>query len=168
MALTLQEHQSTQTVPGAWPDNTYLTPTLVMLAMAIITCAADIVMLIVQCTSGDTAKRAIVLASRIQSTGSVLQTIASVGGAGFLKYAKNNSGNRDLWGWSCVSSAPEVSSGMLCNSNVRPLPSYLKACREMLTTLVVRSLVPFNLAGCVASPEYPHYTLRIVETRREE
>jgi hypothetical protein len=90
MTLTLQKHQSTQNVNNAWPENAYLTPTLVMLAMAMITGIADIVMVIVDCLNGNAAKRAKLLASRIRTAGSVLQTISSAGGAGFLMYAKNN------------------------------------------------------------------------------
>ena len=122
MALTLQKHQSTQTVSGAWPANPYLTPTLVMLAMAMLTGAGDVVKLLMDCLSGDAAKMAKRAASRIRIIGSVLQMVSSAGGAGFFKWAKDNSGNNDLWGWSCTDAAADfsglTSAPSLCNSNV--------------------------------------------------
>jgi hypothetical protein len=122
MALTLQKHQTTQMVAGAWPQDAYLTPTLVMLAMAIITCTADIVMVIVQCLTGDRAERAKLLASRIRTVGGILQALSSAAGAGFLKYAENNSNGNDLWSWTCSNAADQMASvnasGTLCASNV--------------------------------------------------
>ena len=121
-ALTLVKYHSTQNVPGAWPTNPLLTPTYVLLAMAVLSCTADIISFSVNCCYGQVKNTAMNIVEKIRSSMGFLQAVASAIGAGYFKAAQTWSGTADLWGWSCSDAADAMqsvnSSGTLCNSNV--------------------------------------------------
>jgi hypothetical protein len=122
IALTLVKFNSTKNVAGAWPANPLLSPTIVLLAMACLTCVADIITVFVHCCHGkvvDSMARAV---AKIRAVMGFLQAIATAAGTGYFKIANNNSNGNDLWGWSCSYAADAMqnvnSSGQLCQNNV--------------------------------------------------
>jgi len=121
-ALTLVKYRSTQNVAGAWPLNPLLTPTYVLLAMAVLSCTADIITLGVNCCYGQVKNTMMNVVEKIRSSMGFLQAIANAAGAGYFKWAQASSGNSDLWGWTCSSGSGAMASitdaGTLCNSNV--------------------------------------------------
>jgi hypothetical protein len=121
-ALTLVKYRSTQNVKGAWPTNPLLTPTYVLLAMAVLSCTADIITFSMNCSYGQVKNTMMNIVEKIRSSMGLLQAIATAAGAGYFKWAETSSGNADLWGWSCSPGADAMqsvnSSGTLCSTNV--------------------------------------------------
>ncbi len=120
--LNLVKYHNTQNVTGAWPTNPLLTPTYVLLAMAVLSCTADIITFSVNCCYGQVKNTAMNMVERIRSSMGFLQAVATAIGAGYFRAARDWSGNVDLWGWSCSTGADMMQqinfSGMICNSNV--------------------------------------------------
>ena len=131
-ALTLVKYRSTQNVAGAWPVNPLLTPTYVLLAMAVLSCTADIITFGVNCCYGQVKNTMMDVVQKIRSVMGFLQAIANAAGAGYFRSAYNNSGASDLWSWSCngvPASTSPVNYNTVCNSNVcLKFHSYLPAC----------------------------------------
>jgi hypothetical protein len=121
MALTLVKFNSTKNVAGAWPANPLLSPTIVLLAMACLTCVADIITVFVHCSHGKVVDSMVRVVAKIRVVMGFLQAIATAAGTGFFKIANNNSNGNDLWGWSCSDAADAMqnvnSAGQLCQSN---------------------------------------------------
>lgn len=120
--ITLVEYRSTETVAGAWPTNPFLTPTYILLAMAVLSCTADVITFSVNCCYGQVKNKMLDVVAKIRSSMGFLQAIANAAGAGYFKWANNTSGNSDLWGWSCngtPTSQDITNYSTLCGANVR-------------------------------------------------
>jgi hypothetical protein len=142
MALTLAKYNSTKNVPGAWPANPLLSPTIVLLVMACLTCVADITIVFAHFFRGNVVNSMMKLVAKIRAVMGFLQAMATAAGAGYFKIANNNSNGNDLWGWSCSDAADAMqnvnSSGQLCQNNVCPA---LLHCVTVLLKDFVRSLL---------------------------
>jgi hypothetical protein len=122
MALTLAKYNSTKNVEGAWPTNPLLTPTIVLLAMASLTCLADIITVCVHACHGKVVDSMMAGVAKIRAVMGFLQAIATAAGTGYFKVSFNNSNGNDLWGWTCSPAADAMqdvnSSGAVCSNNV--------------------------------------------------
>jgi hypothetical protein len=123
MALTLGVYNSSKNVPGAWPSNPLLAPTIVYLVMAILTCVSDIITVFAHCFHGKFIDSMTRLVAKIQVVMGFLQAIATAAGTGYFQIATDSSNGNDLWGWSCSNAADAMqnvnSSSQLCQNNVR-------------------------------------------------
>jgi hypothetical protein len=125
MALTLVKYNSTKHITGAWPTNAVLSPTLLMLAVSVLNVLVDAANLLVQCCGSRaiSAMTRIVIAVR-KYTG-VVTTFLPAFAAGLAAFGKNNTGGKDLWGYSCSSAADAMAavngSDMVCMTNVCPV-----------------------------------------------
>jgi hypothetical protein len=121
-ALTLVKYRSTENVAGAWPTNPLLTPTYVLLAMAVLSCTADVITFSVNCCYGQVKNKMMDVVAKIRTSMGFLQAIANAAGAGYFRWAYTSSGTSDLWSWSCngtpTTTQDVTNYGTLCNSNV--------------------------------------------------
>jgi hypothetical protein len=104
--------------PGAFSDNPILSPTIVMLSIACLNVAADVVTLGIHFCHGKTATIAGRMVHRIRSVLSIIQAIGGATSAGYFKSAKSLSGGADIWGFCCSDAATATFADMLCQSNV--------------------------------------------------
>ena len=122
MALTLAKYNSTKNIKGAWPDNPKLTPTILLLVMACLTCTADIITILVHLCQTRVVERMMRFVAKIRAVMGFLQAIASAAGTGYFRSNFINGGAKDLWGWSCSPGADAMasvnSSNMVCQNNV--------------------------------------------------
>jgi hypothetical protein len=122
MALTLAKYNSTKNIEGAWPANPKLTPTIIILVMACLTCTADIITVLVHLCHTRVVERMMRLVAKIRAVMGFLQAIASAAGTGYFKISFNSSGANDLWGWSCSDAADAMASvnsaNTVCQNNV--------------------------------------------------
>ena len=129
MALTLAKYNSTKNIQGAWPTNPLLTPTIVLLIMACLTCIADIITILVHLCSVRVVERMMRAVAKIRAVMGFLQAIATAAGTGYFRISFNSSGNNDLWGWSCSDAADAMasvnSSNAVCQNNVWLSPYYI-------------------------------------------
>jgi len=134
MVLTLLLHSATSTDSAMWSQTPNMTPTYVMLAMAVLTGVADVIVLFAQCCSGRTAKRAAATAAGLRKFGSILQTVLSTAAAAYFKVSKNNSNGSDLWGGAC-----DLPDGFtsVCQSNTASyILAILQAVLQVLSILI--------------------------------
>lgn len=122
MAFTLAKYNSTNNIEGAWPANPKLAPTIILLAMACLTCIADIITILVHLCNVRVVDRMMRLVAKIRAVMGFLQAIASAAGTGYFRMSFNNSGGNDLWGWTCSDAADAMasvnSSNAVCQNNV--------------------------------------------------
>jgi hypothetical protein len=67
-ALTLVKYRSTENVAGAWPTNQLLSPTYILLAMAVLSCTADIITFSVNCCYGQVKNKMMDVVAKIRSS----------------------------------------------------------------------------------------------------
>jgi hypothetical protein len=110
-SLTYVKYQKTKDVPGAWPLQPTLFPTLILLAVAAMGLAFDICSLIAYLMPHRRiAQRAFRLAVRLHYWITGIKTLSYVVAAAVCRAGYDMGDGKDLWGWSCSKQGEEMNN----------------------------------------------------------
>jgi hypothetical protein len=130
MSTTFAIFNATKSLPAQnnlppWANNTNAWPQKVVLAAACISLVVTVGVLAAYCRGGHRrAEKVGVYYTIFAVVWFILSMIMWAFAAGILQYQRNNSGNQDIWGWSCVQNkraeqfAQKVDYALVCRLQV--------------------------------------------------